>query len=387
MGAFDSGCSTSTRMPGETHAMRTLLTLVACTGLLLTACPEEMSTSAAKGKRPSEALAMLVDAAKKGDVETFKTGLSSDFVSTVERYQQMASAKEELQGAFDWPIFMRSLSMSDPVPKEESINGNKAKVKALHKDGREGLTEMVLEDGTWKLAVPPGLVKGLDHFDDVAKMAMGEAVAPKPDIPQGGGGKADRLKNLPPDASPADKAKAAALDMFDLGDIAGAEQAIKGALEGSPGDEELTVALGRVLVQQGKGKDAITLYETYLKDHDKSVTTRHYLGMAYMMDERAKDAAGEWEKVMEIDPAYASKFKLDQRRAAALAIAEGRVKFVPPDEKLPGKLVPTNDPLAGQGAAASQPAGGTPPAMPPAHGAAPAMPPGHGAAPAPPPGH
>lgn len=363
--------------------MRNLLIVAAAFGLFFTlGCPEEMDAGATKGKRPSEALAVIVDAAKKGDVETFKSGLSADFVATVERYQQMAEAKEELRGAFEWPIFMRSLSMSDPVPKEESITGDKAKVKALHKDGREGVTQMVKENGAWKLAVPGGLVKGLDHFDDVAKMAMGEAVPPKPDIPQGGGGKADRLKNLPADAPPAEKAKAAALDMFDLGDLAGAEQALRGALEGTPGDEELTVALGRTLVQLGKGKDAITLFETYLKDHDKSVRTRHYLGMAYMMDERAKDAAAEWGKVIEIDPAYGSKYKLDQRRAAALAIAEGRVKFVPPDEELPGKLVPTDEPLAGQGAAASQPAGSAQ-EVPPAHGAAPApkgvptMPPGH----------
>ena len=44
-------------------------------------------------------------------------------------------------------------------------------------------------------------------------MAMGEPVSPSTDMPQGGGGKADRQKNLPADATPAQKAKALALDM------------------------------------------------------------------------------------------------------------------------------------------------------------------------------
>jgi tetratricopeptide (TPR) repeat protein len=371
--------------------MRIPVILAACFGLLFTlGCPEQLDTNAAKGKRPSEALAIVVDAAKKGDVDTFKSGLSTNFVSTVERYQQLASAKDELQGAFDWPIFMRSLSMSDPVPKEESITGKKAKVKALHKDGREAVTEMVLEEGSWKLAVPPGMVKGLDHFDDIAKMAMGEAVPPKPDIAQGGGGKADRLKSLPEDASEAERAKAGALDLFDLGDLAGSEQAIKGALEGNKGDEELTVALGRVLVQLGKGDEAVKLYEGYLKENEKSAPTRHYLGMAYMMKERAQDAAAEWGKVIDIDPAYASKFKLDQRRAAALAIAEGRVKFVPPDQELPGKLVPVDDPLKDRQGGAPDPKPGDPPKVPPAHGAMKMPAPGggaHGGTPPPAPGH
>ena len=71
-------------------------------------------------------------------------------------YQQLGAAKEELKGAFEWPVFMRSLAMTDPAPKEELIKGNKAKVHAIHKDGTDGMTEMVLEDGAWKLEVPPG---------------------------------------------------------------------------------------------------------------------------------------------------------------------------------------------------------------------------------------
>jgi tetratricopeptide (TPR) repeat protein len=291
--------------------------------LLLGGCPEKVSGESAL-KTPSEALSSVVKASRDGDVEAFKKGLSRDFVATVERYQELGSAKVELKGAFEWQIFMRSLAMTDPAPKEEIIKGNKAKVRAIHKDGTEGITDMVQEDGHWRLAVPPGMVKGLDHFGDVAKMALGEEVEQKPDLPTGGGGKADRVKNLGADASEAERLKAQALDAFDLGDVAGASLKLQEALSQSPGDEELTVALGRAHVQSGKGDEAVSLFEAHLaKVDDKAVRVRHYLGMAYMMADKPNEAAVQWQRVLDLDAAYGSKFRLDDRAAAALAIAGG----------------------------------------------------------------
>lgn len=310
-------------MNAKPLSISSLLTVVLLTAPLLTGCPKDVAGDEV-GKTPSEVLSTVVKAAREGDVETFKRGLSKDFIATVERYQQLGSAKAELKGAFEWPIFMRSLAMTDPAPKEEMIKGDKAKVRAIHKDGTDGITEMVQEDGAWKLAVPPGMVKGLDHFGDVAKMAMGEDVELKPDVQQGGGGKADRVKQLAEDAPEEERLKAMALDAFDLGDLQGASASLAQALEKNPGDEELTVALGRAHVQTGKGEEATALFENYLaKVDDKAVRVRHYLGMAYMMANKPTEAAGEWQKVIDLDAAYGSKYRLDQRAAAALAIAEG----------------------------------------------------------------
>ncbi len=304
------------------NVKRILLPLVAAGLFGLSGCPEKMENENA-GKRPSEALSATVEAAKAGDVERFKQGLSANFIATIERYQQLGAAKEELKGAFEWPVFMRSLAMTDPAPKEEMIKGNKAKVHAIHKDGSDGMTEMVLEGGAWKLEVPSGMVTGLDHFDDIAKLAMGEQVPATPDVATGGGGKADRVKNLAADAPANERMKAAALDAFDLGDLAGAPKLLEDALKENAGDEELTVALGRAYVQTGKGADAVKLFEAHLAQDDKAVGVRHYLGMAYMLENAPKKAAAEWKRVMEIDAVYGSKYRLDQRAAAALAIAEG----------------------------------------------------------------
>lgn len=311
---------------GDVNVKRYFAPLSACSALALSlfvaGCSNDSKNPNA-GKRPSEALAATVEAAKTGNLEAFRQGLSANFVATIERYQQLGAAKEELTGAFDWPVFMRSLAMTDPAPREELVQGNKAKVRAVHKDGTEGVTDMVLEDGMWKLEVPPGMVTGLDHFDDIAKMAAGEPVELKPDIKLGGGGTADRLKKLPADAPESERQKAAALDAFDLGNLSSAPQLLEEALKANPDDEELIVALGRAFVQTGRGADAVKLFEGYLTKDEKSVPVRHYLGMAYMLTDEPKKAASEWQRVMELDAVYGSRFRLDQRAAAALAIAEG----------------------------------------------------------------
>lgn len=290
----------------------------------LVGCAEPLSGSAV-GLRPADALRNTLAAAKAADAEAFQRGLSANFVATVKRYQELASAKPELRGAFDWPVFMRSLATSSPSPTEELIKGDKAKVRAVHRDGIEAVTEMVLEEGMWKLEVPDGMVRGLDHFDEIARMAQGEASTPgsAPNLPVGGGGQGGRVKALPDDATEAQRQRAAALDAFDLGDVAGASKQLELAVGSQPEDEELVVALGRAYVQSNRGAEAVKLFEQYLGRHDAAVAVRHYLGMAYMMANEPAKAAAEWKRVMSLDAAYAGRFRLDQRAAAAMAIAAG----------------------------------------------------------------
>jgi tetratricopeptide (TPR) repeat protein len=287
--------------------IRSALVVVA----LLAAC--DKSTD----KTPSQALVATVEAARKGDVEGFRNGISKNFQLTIERYQELGAQKPELKGAFETQMFMNNLALASPVPREELVKGDKAIIKATHKDGRQVQTDMVLEDGAWKMEVPAGLVKSLDHFGEVQAKILGENVESPPDIKIGGGGNGGRAKALPANATPAQIQKATALDTFDMGDVEGAKKLMIEALKTNPDDGELTVALGRAHVQGGDVKEAVRLLEGQLQKDPKAVAAMHYLGMAYMFEKRHADAAAMWKKVGEIDPAYSKQYKLDERAAVA----------------------------------------------------------------------
>jgi tetratricopeptide (TPR) repeat protein len=288
--------------------------------VLVVACGE----GAAAAKSPSQSLVDTVEAARKADVESFKKGISKNFVLTIERYQELAATKPELKGAFEYTQFMNNLSLASPVPKEELIKGDKAIVKVAHKDGRMVQTEMVMEGGAWKLDVPPGMVKSLDHFDEFKAKLTGEQVDSPADIKMGGGGKGGRMAALTGTPLPAQVAKAQALDAFDMGDVEGAKKLMADALKLTPDDAELTVALGRANVQAGDVGEAVRLLEGLLQRDPKSAPAMHYLGMAYMFQKRPKDAAAMWTKVGEVDPAYSKQYKLDERAAVAATMEESK---------------------------------------------------------------
>jgi tetratricopeptide (TPR) repeat protein len=326
--------------------------LVGALGLLASGCAEKVAGSEAT---PSEALKKTMEAAKSGNVEEFKKGLSTNFILVIDRYQEMGKTTPEVKDAFKVETFMRALANSPLDPKEEIVKGNKATVRAIDVAGNWKSTEMVLENGVWKLEVPDAFVTGLDHYDETVKRVKGEAVMPKADLARGGGGKADRAKNLPADATAEQKAKAKALDTFDLGDVKGAITLMEEALKKNPEDEELTVALGRAYVQESKGKDAVKLLADFLKNKPDSSPARHYIGMAYMFEKEYKLAAGNWDKIVKEDPDYAKQWDLENRAKIADAMGRG-VQFVPVDEQ--GNPVPGMGP-GGQapppGGAASQP--------------------------------
>lgn len=322
--------------------------IISCAVLavLVTACGDNKDAGT-----PSQALVSTVEAARKGDVEGFRKGISKNFQLTIERYQELGAKKPELKGAFEYAIFMNNLALAAPVPREELVKGDKAVVRVTHKDGRQVQTEMVLEDGAWKLDVPPGLVKSLDHFDEVQAKILGEPVESPPDIKMGGGGKGGRAKALPADATPAQIAKATALDAFDMGDVEGAKKLMQEALKQNPDDGELTVALGRAHVQSGDVKEAVRLLEAQMQKDPKAVQAMHYLGMAYMFDKRTQDAAAIWRKVGEIDPAYSKQFKLDERAAVAEQMGASTH-----GGGMPAPEGAASQPAGGAGGAASQPA-------------------------------
>lgn len=297
---------------------------LALLGLVFWGCARPIAESL-DATKPGHALQALIDAASAQDEQRFKAGLSRDFIATVERYQEFGERKTELRGAFDWPIFMRSLAQSSPQPKEELVRGNKAIVKAFHQDGREVQTEMILEEGRWRLAVPAGMVRDLDHFEKLEEQLLGakETTATAPASSDGEEGSANRVRNLPADATKEAQAKAAALDAFDAGDLENAEGLLLSSLVTAPTDEELVVALGRLRVQQGRAAEARALLAKHMEENPKSVRARHYLGMAYMLENKPSQAVEVWREVMQSAPEYAKRYQLDRRIEAALTLAAG----------------------------------------------------------------
>ena len=325
--------------------------MVLSAGALSVACAEQVAGSE---RTPSEALREMMDHAKKNDVAKFKSGLSTNFKLVIERYQEMGETTPEVKDAFSFETFMRALANAPLDPKEEIVKGNKATVRAVDAAGQWKSTEMVLEDGVWKLEVPDKFVTGLDHYDETIKRIQGEKVAPRPDIGRGGGGKADRVKNLPADATADQRAKAAALDGFDLGDVKGSIKVLEAVNKKQPGDEEVTVALGRAYVQEKRGKEGIKLLSDFLKKNEKSSPARHYIGMAYMFEKEYGLAAANWKKIGELDPDYAKQWDLD--RKAGIAEAMGKGESFNPMQGPGGQ--PGGQPGGPPGGAASRPAGG-----------------------------
>ncbi|MCP4499414.1 MAG: tetratricopeptide repeat protein [Deltaproteobacteria bacterium] len=291
----------------------------------LTACPTAIEGKSSSGTKikananggPAEAMMALLVAARDNNVEQFKAGLSQNFILTIERLQELSVKKPKLKGAFEWDVFIRTMAKAQTVPTEELINGKKAEVKATDINGRPTKTNMMFEDDKWKLVIPGGMVRTLDNLDHFAEQMKGDAPQPEAKIKRGGGGDGGRVRGLAKDATEAQKAHASALDTFDMGDLPGAETQLKKALALQAENEELTVALGRVQVQLGKGKDALKTFEGFLKKHPDSSPTRHYLGMAYLMDNRPGDAAIAWREVAKRDASYGEKFKLTDRAEKA----------------------------------------------------------------------
>ena len=141
---------------------------------LLSACPK---TSEPHPKAQAlHALTQLLEAAKTNNAGAFKNGLSDNFILVIKRYQEMAAQRPEIKGAFSIETFMRGFIRSNPKPIEVLVKKDHVQIKAQKPDGSLTEVRMINEKGKWVLAVPPGMVKSLDHFDAMAKKMKDSAV-------------------------------------------------------------------------------------------------------------------------------------------------------------------------------------------------------------------
>jgi len=134
----------------------------------------------------------------------------------------------------------------------------------------------------------------------------------------------DRLKNLPADASPADKAIAGMLDALDGRDVAAATKFLTDAEALVPGEPVVLVGKGRLFVQTGKIPDALRLFGEIIKRNPDYMPAWHYNGMAHMMSGDPTQAVESWQTIRERDPAYFEANNLGQRIEVAKRMAQGR---------------------------------------------------------------
>lgn len=164
-----------------------------------------------------------------------------------------------------------------------------------------------------------------------AAAAMGQGQGVKGGAASFGGGgmgpaakEADRVKNLPADASPFDRAMAELLDALDTRDPAGAQTALGKAKSIKPEDPDVLTSEARLKVQVGSIPEALELYGQIIKRYPDHMPAWHYMGMAHMMGGDPGQAAKTWEHIQQKDPAYFNQANLARRVEVAKRMAQGR---------------------------------------------------------------
>lgn len=172
--------------------------------------------------------------------------------------------------------------------------------------------------GEGRLAQP--LVPTASEADGAAAGDVrGGPAQPAPMGPSGGAAPAARVSRasqLPANATPAERLVAEGLDALESKDLVGAEQKLTEALAGNPPAalmNEARVGLGRVYVQSGRIDEALRTFGEVIKVAPDFMPAWHYLGMAHMMSNDPAQAVQSWQKILDKDPEYARRFKLDQR--------------------------------------------------------------------------
>ncbi len=146
----------------------------------------------------------------------------------------------------------------------------------------------------------------------------------------GGGGmgpeakQADRVKNLPADASPFDRAVATMLDALDARDAATALEAIAAAEKIQPNAPVVMTSKARAMVVTGSIPEGLQLYGQIIKRHPDYVPAWHYMGMAHLMSGDPGQAASSWEQVQKLDAKYFADNNLARRVQVAKKMAQGR---------------------------------------------------------------
>lgn len=224
--------------------------------------------------------------------------------------EQPGTGRENLEkGLWAWESYLKEAPES---PQRAQVEEGLEEIRAgLRGEGR--LAEAPVVQRQAAMHGGQNVMGGEASFDQPAPSG--------PMGPQGNRPPPERVKNLPPDATPYQRAVATGLDALDMGNIAAAEQELKKANELSAGQADVLVGLGRVYVQTGRIDDALRTFGEAIKLHPGYMPAWHYNGMAHMMSGDGRQAAESWEHIMKADPAYAQQYSLDKRAEVARRMA------------------------------------------------------------------
>ncbi len=131
-----------------------------------------------------------------------------------------------------------------------------------------------------------------------------------------------RRAQLPENASEKEKLKAQTLDDFETVPPEEALKILKASLKKLKSDPELETALGRTLVRLNDVANAQDVFKKATQAYPKHMPAWHYQGMAFLLGGTPAKAVASWQYVIENDPEYAARFKLDQRVNVAKRMAQ-----------------------------------------------------------------
>lgn len=227
--------------------------------------------------------------------------------------EQPGTSRANLEkGLRAWETYLQAAPESPQRPQvEEGLELIRA---GLRGEGRLAQGPAIQRQGA--MAAPQNVMGGDRSFQGQPAPAgpMGDANRPPP----------ERVKNLPADATPVQRALAEGLDALDLRNLVLAEQKLQEAEALAPKRPESLVGLGRVFVQTGRIDEALRTFGEAIKLHPTYMPAWHYNGMAHMMSNDPAQAAESWEHIVKTDPAYAQQFNLERRLMVARQAAKGR---------------------------------------------------------------
>lgn len=209
------------------------------------------------------------------------------------------------KGEAAWVTYLQEIPESN---NKTQIEKGLEEIRAgLRGEGRLARAKVIRQSAAGGAAPSKGVAGGANSFG-----GAGGPPAKKP----------ERVKNLPPDATPFQRAAAQAWDLLDMRDPGKAIAFIDQAEQLKPKQPEVMTARARYLVLTGQVGDALRQFGEVIKRYPNYMPAWHYNGMAHLLSGDPGQAADSWKKIQEKDPAYFAKNNLAQRLRVAKQMSQ-----------------------------------------------------------------